>query len=268
MDTFARLAGTAYGEQPEHDRSLRVIADHGRALVFLAADGVQPDNTGRGYIFRRVLRRAVRHGKLLGLEEPFLARAADTVINLMRGHYVELAERRDAILETLSAEEARFGQTLSVGLQLLTRELDELERQGALEVPGELAFRLYDTHGFPLELTEEVAAERGMHVDRPGFEGAMQRQQEQARHPDVFARKREEEAWTQLVKSLPSTTFTGYGAMSGSSEIVAILVDGKPADSVSAANGPREAVLILAATPFYAEAGGQIGDSGQVGNEA
>src|SRR5262249_23107205 len=130
----------------------------------------------------------------------------------------------------------------------------------------ELAFRLFDTHGFPLELTEEVAGERGMHVDRPSYEGAMQRQQEQARHPDAFARKREEEAWTQLVKSLPGTTFTGYGATTGSSEIVAILVDGRPMDNVSAVNGPREAVLVLAATPFYAEAGGQIGDSGLIGN--
>jgi alanyl-tRNA synthetase len=267
IDTFAALADTSYGANAQHDRSLRVIADHGRALVFLAADGVQPDNTGRGYIFRRVLRRAVRHGKLLGLEEPFLARAADSVIALMAGHYAELAERRDAIVQTLSAEEERFGQTLSVGLQLLTKELDDLARRGANEVPGEIAFRLYDTHGFPLELTEEVAAERGMHVDRPGFEGAMQRQQEQARHPDVFARKGEEEAWTHLVKTLPSTTFTGYGATAGSSEVVAILVDGKPADILSAANGPRAAVLILAATPFYAEAGGQIGDTGLIGNE-
>src|SRR5579884_84305 len=267
IDTFAQLAGTRYGANEQHDRSLRVIADHGRALVFLAADGVQPDNTGRGYIFRRVLRRAVRHGKLLGLERPFLADAADSVINLMKGHYTELAERRDQIVETLSIEEARFGQTLSVGLQLLNRELDELQRKGATEVPGEVAFRLYDTHGFPLELTEEVASERGMHVDRPAFEGAMQRQQEQARHPDVFARKREEEAWTQLVKQVPATAFSGYGATAASSEIVAMLVDGQPADSVSAVNGPREAVLVLAETPFYAEAGGQVGDRGEIGNE-
>src|SRR5258708_2663666 len=130
---------------------LAAIADHGRALVFLAADGVQPDNTGRGYIFRRVLRRAVRHGKLLGLEEPCLARAADSVIELMKGHYVELAERRDQIVQTLSAEEERFSQTLSVGLQLLTKELDDLARRGATEGPGEGAFRLHETPGCPLE---------------------------------------------------------------------------------------------------------------------
>jgi alanyl-tRNA synthetase len=263
IDKFAALAGTTYGANPDHDRSLRVIADHGRALVFLAADGVTPDNTGRGYIFRRVLRRAVRHGKLLGLERPFLAEAADTVIGLMKGHYTELAERRDQIVETISAEEVRFGQTLSLGLQLLTRELDDLEQRGVREVPGELAFRLYDTHGFPLELTEEVARERGFTVDRAGFEGAMLRQQEQARHPDVFARKREEEAWTQLTKTLPSTGFAGYDELVGSSEIVALLVDGKPVDSISA---PQEGVLVLAETPFYPEMGGQIGDQGVIGS--
>ncbi len=262
IDKFAALAGTSYGTNPDHDRSLRVIADHGRALVFLAADGVLPDNTGRGYVFRRILRRAVRHGKLLGLENSFLAEAADTVIDLMKGHYAELAERRDQIVEVLSLEEQKFSQTLSLGLHILTRELDELERRGASELPGEVAFRLYDTHGFPLDLTEEVARDRGMTVDRAGFEGAMQRQQEQARHPDVFARQREEEAWTQLGKSLPETTFTGYYATAGSSEIMAILVDGKPANEASA---PHEAVLILKETPFYAEAGGQVGDQGLVG---
>jgi alanyl-tRNA synthetase len=263
IDKFAALAGTRYGDHSPHDRSLRVIADHGRALVFLAADGVQPDNTGRGYVFRRVLRRAVRHGKLLELEQPFLAEAADTVIELMSGHYAELAERRDAIVETISLEEQRFSQTLNTGMALLTRELDELQRRGERELPGEIAFRLYDTHGFPLELTEEVAHERGMTVDRAGYEGAMLRQQEQARHPDAFARKGEEDAWTHLVKSLPATTFTGYTTTSGTSEIAAILVDGQPAEDVSAL---RDAVLVLAETPFYAEAGGQVGDQGVIGN--
>src|SRR5215469_5322151 len=263
LDKFASLAGTTYGVNATHDRSLRVIADHGRALVFLAADGVQPDNTGRGHIFRRVLRRAVRHGKLLGLDQPFLAEAADTVIGLMKGHYTELVKRRDQIVATLDAEEVRFGQTLGQGLQLLTRELDELQERGESLLPGETAFRLYDTHGFPLEITEEVAHERGFSVDRAGFDGAMQRQQEQARQLDVFARKGEEEAWTPIVKNIPSTEFTGYSTTVGSSEVLALLVGHEPKDSVSA---PSEAVIILAETPFYAEAGGQIGDQGLIGN--
>ncbi len=264
IDKFAALAGTAYGVNAAHDRSLRVIADHGRALVFLAADGVQPDNTGRGYIFRRVLRRAVRHGKLLGLDQSFLAQAADSVIDLMSGHYAELVEQRAHIMDTISREEDRFRQTLGLGLVLLGRELDALQERGDQVLPGEIAFKLYDTHGFPLELTEEVAHERGFSVDRAGFDGAMQRQQEQARQLDVFAHKREEEAWTQLVRKIPSTEFTGYSTMVGSSEILALLVGQEATESVSA---PAEATLILAETPFYAEAGGQIGDQGVIGDQ-
>ena len=264
IDKFATIAGTRYGRNPLHDRSLRVIADHGRALVFLAADGVIPDASGRGYIFRRVLRRAVRHGKLLGLEEPFLVQAADTVIDLMKGHYAELAERREQILDVLSAEEIKFRQTLHTGMQLLAKELDDLQRAGATEVPGSLAFRLYDTHGFPLDLTEEIAAERNMTVDRAGYDGEMQRQQEQARTLDAFTRKKEETAWTQIVKSLPAVAFSGYDQTAGSSQIVAMLVDGQPVDQISAG---QTAELVLQETPFYAEAGGQVGDMGVIGSE-
>ncbi len=264
IDKFATLAHTTYGENAEHDRALRVIADHGRALVFLAGDGVLPSNTGRGYIFRRVLRRAVRYGKMLGLEGLFLAEAADTVIDLMRGHYEELVTRRDQIVDVISTEERRFNQTLTAGLQLLTRELDALAKAGKREVPGELAFKLYDTHGFPVELTAEVARERGMTVDRAGYDGAMQRQQDQAQGGHVFVREHEEEAWTKVSNALPTTSFTGYEGTLGSSEVVAMLVNGKPADEASA---PQEAALVLAATPFYAEAGGQMGDHGVIGSQ-
>ena len=264
IDRVAALATTTYGTDQEHDRSLRVIADHGRALVFLAADGVLPSNTGRGYIFRRILRRAVRYGKLLGLDHPFLAEVAQTVIEQMGGHYAELAARRAQILDVLTTEERKFNSTLTLGLQLLTRELDRLAERGEHIVPGAVAFKLYDTHGFPLELTEEVARERGMIVDHPGYEGAMLRQQEQARELDVFVREREEEAWTQLSKALPPTEFVGFGGTDGASEIVALVVHDQPADEVSA---PQEASLVLAATPFYAEMGGQVGDQGVIGGE-
>ncbi|HEU5348029.1 MAG TPA: alanine--tRNA ligase, partial [Ktedonobacterales bacterium] len=264
IDKFAALANTTYGENGEHDRALRVIADHGRALVFLAGDGVLPSNTGRGYIFRRVLRRAVRYGRLLGLEKTFLAEAADTVIGLMKGHYAELETRRDQIIDVISTEERRFNQTLTLGMQLLTKELNALEKAGKREVPGELAFKLYDTHGFPVELTAEVARERGMSVDRAGYAGAMQRQQEQAQSGHTFVREQEEEAWAKVSNGLPMTRFTGYEGTLGASEIVAMLVNGKPADEVSA---PQGAALVLAETPFYAEAGGQIGDQGLIGSQ-
>src|SRR6202043_1614953 len=159
IDRFAALANTSYGLNARTDTSLRVIADHGRALVFLAADGVLPGNGGRGYIFRRVLRRAVRHGKLLVRDKPFLSEAADTVINLMKGLYVELAAQRDRIVEILSLEEKKFSQTLNTGLSLLNNLLEELRQNNANVIPGDEAFRLYDSHGFPLEFTQEVAAE-------------------------------------------------------------------------------------------------------------
>ncbi|HCP74152.1 MAG TPA: alanine--tRNA ligase, partial [Ktedonobacter sp.] len=181
IDRFASIAHTTYGQDAKHDTSLRVIADHGRALVFLAADGVLPSNEGRGYIFRRLLRRAVRHGKLLGLDKPFLSEAADTVINLMKSHYVELGLQRDRIVEIISLEEKKFNQTLNAGLALLTNLLEELQQKGHQAIPGEEAFKLYDSHGFPLELTQEVAAEHGLTVDVSGFEQAMQRQQVRSR---------------------------------------------------------------------------------------
>ncbi len=259
IDRFAELLGTEYGRDPKVDASLRVIADHGRALVFLAADGVLPSNEGRGYIFRRVLRRAVRHGKLLGLNRPFLAEAADTVINLMKGHYGELAQRRDQIIEILSHEERKFSQTLNLGLHLLNETLDELQKRGEKVLPGEAAFKLYDTHGFPLELTQEVAAERGMLVDTTSFEGAMQRQQERSKQLDVFAREREEETWAQLAARVPPTEFTGYGGTMGSSRIVGLMADNELQDTISA---PQIAAVVLEKTPFYAESGGQIGDRG------
>ncbi len=263
IDRFAELVGVRYGHDAKADTSLRVIADHGRALVFLAADGVLPSNEGRGYIFRRILRRAVRHGKLLGLDKPFLADAADTVINLMKDHYTELAERRDQIVEVLSHEERKFGQTLSMGLQLLNEVLDDLQKREENVVPGEAAFKLYDTHGFPLELTQEVAAERGMLVDTPGFEGAMQRQQERSKQPEVFAREREEETWGQLAARVPPTEFTGYGGTMGASRIVALMAENELQDAISA---PQVAAVVLEQTPFYAESGGQIGDRGTLSN--
>jgi len=264
IERFAELAGTEYGRDPHADVALRVIADHGRALVFLAADGVLPSNEGRGYIFRRILRRAVRHGKLLGLDRPFLADAADTVIELMAGHYHELAARRDHIIEILSLEERKFGQTLNVGLQLLTEMLDRYQHEGRHVVPGEDAFRLYDTHGFPLELTAEVAAERSMTVDIDGFNAAMQRQQQQSKQLDVFAREREEETWTTLAAQVAPTVFTGYTENRGTSAIIGLMADGALQETISA---PQEAAVVLAETPFYAESGGQIGDRGLISTE-
>ncbi len=261
IDRFAALANTTYGKDVRIDTSLRVIADHARALVFLAADGVLPSNEGRGYIFRRILRRAVRHGKLLGLDKPFLAEAADTVINLMRGHYLELGLQRDRIVELLSLEEKKFGQTLNTGMHLLNNMLEDLKQRGHTAIPGEDAFKLYDTHGFPLELTQEVAAEHGFTVDVSGFEQSMQRQQDRSRAASAFTQGRDDAVLTEVLKRVGPIEFTGYQGITGSSKVVGLIVDGVEVDSISA---PQDALVILDTTPFYAESGGQIGDRGDL----
>ncbi|HVB72539.1 MAG TPA: alanine--tRNA ligase [Ktedonobacteraceae bacterium] len=261
IDTFASLANTNYGKDARADASLRVIADHGRALVFLAADGVLPGNEGRGYIFRRILRRAVRHGKLLGLDKPFLSEAADTVINLMKSHYVELGLQRDRIVEILSLEERKFSQTLNAGLYLLNNLIEELKQRGHTAIPGDEAFKLYDTHGFPLELTQEVAAEHGFTVDVSGFEQSMQRQQERSRATATFAQEKDEAALTDILKRVGPTEFTGYQGISGAGKVVGLVVDGVEVEEISA---PQSALVILDSTPFYAESGGQIGDQGEI----
>ncbi len=261
IDRIASLANTTYGKDTKIDTSLRVITDHTRALVFLAADGVLPSNEGRGYIFRRILRRAVRHGKLLGLDKPFLAEAADTVINLMRGHYVELGLQRDRIVEILSLEEKKFGQTLNAGMYLLNNLIEDLKQRGHSAIPGEDAFKLYDTHGFPLELTQELASEQGFTVDVSGFEQSMQQQQERSRSASAFTQGRDDEALSEVLKRVGPTEFTGYQGITGTSKVVGLVVDGVEVDSISA---PQDALVILDVTPFYAESGGQVGDRGDL----
>jgi len=263
IDHFARLAGTSYGDDPRTDISLRVIADHARALVFLAADGVLPSNEGRGYIFRRILRRAVRHGKLLGLDKPFLAVAADVVIALMGDHYTELRQQQARIVDVLSMEERKFSQTLNTGLMLLNDLLSDLRARHQRVIPGEEVFKLYDTHGFPVELTEEIAAEQGFTLDIAGFEQAMQRQQERSRAgaASAFTQSRDDRALTAILQRVGPTRFTGYEGTSGTGKVVGLVVNGEEMESVSA---PQSALVILDSTPFYAESGGQIGDQGDI----
>ena len=261
IDHFAALASTVYGKDAKTDTSLRVIADHARALVFLAADGVLPSNEGRGYIFRRILRRAVRHGKLLGVDRPFLSEAADTVICLMGDYYTELRTQRDRIVEVLSVEEQKFSQTLSAGLGLLNELLADLQQRQQKVIPGEEVFKLYDTHGFPVELTEEIAAEQGFAIDTSGFEQSMQRQQERSRSASTFVQAKDDQALTELLKRHGPTEFIGYEGFSGSSKVIGLVVDGKEVESISA---PQQALILLDVTPFYAESGGQVGDRGDL----
>ncbi len=237
--------------------SLRAIADHARATAFLIADGVFPDKTGREYVLRRIMRRAVYHGWLLGIREPFLAGLVGDVIDLMGAVYTELAERRGVIIEVTDQEERRFRETLDRGLKILDQEM----RSSAPRVSGALAFKLYDTFGFPLDLTRVVATGRGWEVDEVGFETAMNEQ----RHRGDFHGSGEaavEGVYQEIARKVGGTTFLGYADTQASSTITALLSAGHQVESV----GPHsEAVaVIVEATPFYGEQGGQVGDVGQL----
>lgn len=250
----ADLVGTRYGADPKTDYSLRVIADHSRAVTFLVTDGVLPSNEGRGYILRRVLRRAVRHGHFLGLDEPFLTKTATVVKEIMGQAYPELVTRHEFVLRVIDLEERRFRETLSEGLERLDALLDSLPGK---VVPGQEAFRLYDTYGFPLDITKDRAAERGFVVDEEGFKAAMEEQRERARRSARFGL----DAWQETYRALnlPESTFLGYETLSSKGKILNLMRDGAAVDKVEAGDTVE---VVLDRTPFYAEAGGQVGDTG------
>ncbi len=237
------------------NKSLRVIADHIRACSFLIVDGVLPSNEGRGYVLRRIIRRALRHGWMLGTREPFFHRLVDTLSQLMGEAYPELPARRELVERALLAEEERFAETLDAGMRIFD---DVAARTGGKSIPGADAFRLYDTYGFPLDLTQDIARERGMSVDTEGFDAAMEKQRETARAAGKFGGGVQLPA--DLVARLTPTAFVGYDALEGEGlSVLALLRDGRPVDQV----GPGEqAIVILDRTPFYGESGGQVGDSG------
>ncbi|MHB1131477.1 MAG: alanine--tRNA ligase [Chloroflexota bacterium] len=261
VEKAAALAGVRYGEKEKTDYSLRVIADHSRAVAFLVGDGVLPNNEGRGYILRRVLRRAVRHGRLLGITDAFLSQTVNTVIEQLSPAYPDLAERQAFIERVVSVEESKFNQTLSVGLTVLDDVVARYKGQGATVLPGEEVFRLHDTYGFPRELTAEVVAEQGLELDQVGFEEAMSRQREQARRTAKFGLG--DRAPLELYQQLPvrESEFRGYQENVLESPIVGIIANG---EVVETADAGQEVELVLRETPFYAESGGQIGDVGQI----
>jgi len=256
IDAAAKLTGAADRDAA----SLKVIADHIRACAFLIVDGVLPANEGRGYVLRRIIRRAIRHGYKLGCEDLFFARMVAPLAEVMGEAYPELVHKQDFITEVLEREEQRFGETLDQGMKLLEGVLADLDGS---EIPGDIAFKLYDTYGFPVDLTRDIARERGLTVDEAGFEQAMNQQRERARAAGKFAGCDGMPA--ELIAELPATRFLGYQQHSvEQSEVLAILVEGKPVDSIDSGDN---AVLILDRTPFYAESGGQVGDTGTLSKE-
>ena len=241
-----------------HTVSHRVIADHLRATAFLIADGVLPSNEGRGYVLRRIMRRAMRHAHIIGAREPVIWRLVPALVREMGGHFGELVRAEALITETLKLEESRFKQTLDRGLRLLNDESARIADGGAL--PGDVAFKLYDTYGFPLDLTQDVLRGEGKTVDTDGFDQAMERQRAEARRSWAGSGEAAtDQLWFDLRERAGATEFLGYEAGSAEASVMALVVDGAEVQSVEAGS---EAMLIANQTPFYAESGGQVGDQG------
>ncbi len=254
-----QMLGHSDQQRTENIVSYRVIADHARAVAFLIADGVLPGNEGRNYVLRLILRRAARHGKMLGFEQPFMAEVLKVVMDIMGEHYHELVERRDFILEAAHQEEERFLQTLDTGLNLLDRVIAELKQAGKTAIPGKEAFRLYDTYGFPLDLTRDVAREHGLSIDEDAFHEAMEAQRARARAAQQFEVQQEEALYHGL--DLPATLFVGYDQTTTGSQVLALVQDGQVREQVGTG---QKLGVVLDRTPFYAEGGGQIADTGLI----
>ena len=264
-DLFRRLIGAvadAAGSDPAgpHRASHRVIADHLRASAFLLADGVMPSNEGRGYVLRRIMRRAMRHAHLMGVEEPLMWRLVPTLVDEMGRAFPELARAQALVSETLKLEESRFRETLARGLRLLGEETAKLADGAAL--PGAVAFRLYDTYGFPLDLTQDALRPQGRDVDLAGFEAAMARQRAEARRSWAGSGDAgTDRLWFDLHDRVGASEFLGYAVTEAEGEIAALTVDGRAVDRAE----PGQDILVIAnQTPFYAESGGQMGDSGTI----
>ncbi|NDG23384.1 MAG: alanine--tRNA ligase [Synechococcaceae bacterium WBB_10_009] len=256
IETAAGLAGVDYRALDDRGKtSLKVIGDHSRAITQLICDGVTASNLGRGYILRRLLRRVVRHGRLLGIDKPFLTAMGEASIALMQAAYPQLNERREVILAELQREEARFLETLERGEKLLADVLAAKPQQ----ISGEQAFELYDTYGFPLELTEEIAEEHGLTVDLAGFEAAMEAQRQRAKAAAVSIDLTLQGAIDQVAAELEATQFRGYELLEQSSCVLALVVNGEPAQRAVAGDAVQ---VVLDTTPFYGEGGGQVGDRG------
>ena len=258
MKHISTIAGVTYKQDHKTDVSLRVITDHIRSTVFMIGDGVMPSNEGRGYVLRRLLRRAARHGRLLGLHEPFLYKVASTVIKENKTAYPELCEKEAFISQLIKVEEENFGRTIDQGLSLL----NELCGDGKLKcLSGEDAFRLYDTYGFPLDLTKDILEEKGITVDEEGFDNLMHEQKTRARAARKNAGAEAWEGSSDVLKGIESTDFVGYDKLACDAKVLCIVKDG---EACSSARTGEDVSIILDTTPFYAESGGQTGDTGRM----
>jgi len=260
IDRTAELSGLRYGDDREQDVAFKVIADHVRAVTFAIGDGALPGNEGRGYVIRRLLRRAVRYGKVLGIDRPFLHELVPVVGAIMGDYYPEVVEKADLIRRVIRTEEERFHETLEEGLSLLQELVDAAKREGRDTITGEEAFRLYDTYGFPLDLTEDFAAEQGLKVDRDGFETEMAKQRERARaaRGELSGMRVQGGVLGDLTVE---SAFVGYDRLEVETRVAALVKDDALVNEVAEGD---TAQVILAETPFYAESGGQVADKGRI----
>ncbi len=265
LQEVCRISGVTYKEgAAKSDVSIRIITDHIRAVSFMICDGILPSNEGRGYILRRLLRRAARHGRLLGIKGTFLKDLCEKVIETSGGAYPDLVERRDYIKKIIGIEEEKFAQTIDTGSDILNGYIDAAKAAGRAELSGEEAFKLYDTYGFPIELTQEIASDAGFAVDEAGFAAKMQAQKEQAR----AARKSDEnEGWldeSAMFGSYPATDFIGYESLADEAKVLGIVSGMHAMDTAGEGDEVR---IVLDRTPFYGESGGQVGDTGVLEND-
>lgn len=254
IDLFQALikaAAEIIGTNDLDNKSLRVIADHIRSCSFLITDGVMPSNEGRGYVLRRIIRRAVRHGHLLGAKDTFFFRLVDELARQMGEAYPELEQKKQIIKDALEREEQQFARTLERGLAILSDEISELKGN---VIPGDVVFKLYDTYGFPIDLTADIAREQKLTIDEQSFEQAMSEQRQRAQQASQFGMD-----YNQQLKSDNKTAFTGYDDVAGQAKVVELFKDGKPVEQLQAG---ENGIVVLSETPFYAESGGQIGDKG------
>lgn len=261
VSSIQTISGMNYGQDPKRDVSIRIIADHMRAIAFLLCEGLMPSNEGRGYVLRRIIRRASRHAKLLGIDGPFLHRIVDSVAGAMGDDYHELIRERGRAAKVLHFEEERFARTLEQGVRILDDIMNALKNSGASIIPGGELFRLYDTFGFPLDLARDMAADNGLVLDEDGFHREMESQRERARASWVGEEEAVASIYRQLEMETGKTEFVGYDTLECESKIRAILRDNEVVKNARAGDTVE---IILERTPFYGESGGQAGDSGML----
>ena len=260
IEEMGRISGVKYGTDPKKDFSLKVIADHSRAVTFLVNDGVIPSNEGRGYVLRRVLRRAIRHGRLLGVSELFLYKIVDTIVELMKGAYPDLVENAKHIKKVIKIEEEKFSNTLDSGIQQVMAAIEEAKKNGESRLTGDVTFKLYDTYGFPYELTEEICEENGITIYKNEFDQKMEEQKEKARNSREVVMEKGQDAFIEaFFDEHGKTEFTGYESLEETAKVL----------HVSKLDEEGMYMIITDRTPFYAESGGQQADNGVIeGNGA